>query len=104
MTLVFPSRIRIGRLTERSVLRYVEERCGMDEEAVLDPWRRRRFLLELPEKWELSLIVRDGEGRAAGFLVVSRRPWGVHVHRLVIGPLPVGGTAEAPTAGCAVRS
>lgn len=49
------------------------------------PWALENFLRPLPGKGELSLVATVS-GRPVGFLVASRRPDGVHVHRVAVDP------------------
>lgn len=49
------------------------------------PWQLRHFAQVLPGKHELSAAAVAG-GSAVGFLVASRKPASVHVHRLAVDP------------------
>ncbi|MGW2555352.1 GNAT family N-acetyltransferase [Streptomyces sp. NPDC001635] len=49
------------------------------------PWRAENFARDLPGKRELSLVATKS-GRPVGFVIVSRRPNGAHIHRVATDP------------------
>jgi ribosomal protein S18 acetylase RimI-like enzyme len=61
-------------------LRAFQASAAYDDE----PWQVENFVRPLPDKTELSLVAMAGG--PIGFLVASRRPGGVHVHRLAVDP------------------
>ena len=64
-----------------------------------EPWQIENFVRPLPGKTELSLVAMVA-GAPVGFLVASRRPEGVHVHRLAVDP---GHRREGIAAGLLTR-
>ncbi|KDN75064.1 hypothetical protein DF19_26265 [Streptomyces olindensis] len=55
-----------------------------------EPWQAENFSLDLPGKRELSLVATVA-GEPVGFLIASRRPEGVHIHRVAVAPCHRGG-------------
>ncbi|WP_200422218.1 GNAT family N-acetyltransferase [Streptomyces sp. Y2F8-2] len=70
----------LGRLVE------LEERVHRQSAHYDDrPWALENFARPLPGKGRLSLVAMVA-GRPVGFLVASRRPDGLHVHRVAVAP------------------
>ncbi len=47
-------------------------------------WEREEFMLDLPEKWQHSLIATDENSCIVGFLIASRHDEAIHIHRMAI--------------------
>jgi len=73
----------IVHLSPELLRMHLEDLLVMDEATMGEKWERQHFLLDLPGKWECSWIVLDGE-RAVGFVIVSMKPEGLHVHRIAV--------------------
>lgn len=56
---------------------------AIDRDTPGEPWAEAHWRADLPAKWELSRVVRDGDAPLA-FLVASRQPGRVHVHRVAV--------------------
>ncbi|MBZ5647584.1 MAG: GNAT family N-acetyltransferase [Acidobacteriia bacterium] len=72
----------LQRLSELTALdREVRNRLGTAYSH--ESWGESQFLLELPEKWELSRVVLD-ENAVCGFLIASRKGDLMHIHRFAV--------------------
>lgn len=49
-----------------------------------ETWSIENFLIDLPEKWERSLIVFEGQHPVA-YAIISRKPHSIHLHHLIVG-------------------
>ncbi|MXM63475.1 GNAT family N-acetyltransferase [Streptomyces sp. HUCO-GS316] len=70
----------LGALTELE--RRVHQKSSHYDD---EPWGAENFARELPGKRELSLVATDS-GRPVGFVIVSRKPDGTHIHRVATDP------------------
>jgi ribosomal protein S18 acetylase RimI-like enzyme len=62
---------------------HLKDLLAIDEKTLGEKWERRHFLLDLPGKWEYSVIAFDA-GKPAGFVIASIKSEGLHVHRIVV--------------------
>lgn len=50
-----------------------------------ETWTAENLLRELPEKWQRSRVVYEGNVPIA-YAIISRKPHSMHVHHLIVGP------------------
>jgi ribosomal protein S18 acetylase RimI-like enzyme len=70
-------------LTKYQVLVNMERLLSLDSLIPNEPWGENEWLLDLPEKWEVSWVLLY-DGAAIGFVVASRKGDGLHIHRLAV--------------------
>ncbi|MBL7849455.1 MAG: GNAT family N-acetyltransferase [Cyclobacteriaceae bacterium] len=70
-------------MTKEFLRSNIEEFLKVDEVIGRDFWIIDNFLVELPEKWELSFMALNG-GLLVGFLIASRKITSIHIHRLAV--------------------
>jgi ribosomal-protein-alanine N-acetyltransferase len=74
---------RTVALTRAQVHAHLPALLRLDAETPGEPWRAEHWLADAPWKWRLSRLVLDG-ARPVGFLVASRKPDALHVHRIAV--------------------
>ncbi len=76
--------IGITPLTKAEIIRQMAQILLLDQIIVGEKWVEENFLVELPDKWQLSFQAQAGD-LIAGFLIASRKMRAIHIHRLVVG-------------------
>lgn len=74
-------RVRILPLTRHRAVRYLNRLINVDATTIGETWGPRQWLLDLPQKWELSWLLLAGH-LPLGFLIASRKESVMHIHRL----------------------
>jgi ribosomal protein S18 acetylase RimI-like enzyme/O-antigen ligase len=103
----------ILHLTRFKTRGHLEELMAIDKSTMGEQWSAEHWLLNLPEKWDLSWIAMR-RNRVVGFLVASRRETAMHIHRFAtatkarsqgLGSLLLEIAArEAQTRGCTITT
>ena len=75
----------IRPLTRETLEERLDELIEIDRGTIGEPWQDRHFRLDLPDKWDHSALLVE-EGKVQGFVIVSRKPRSLHVHRIVVAP------------------
>ena len=70
-------------LTRAQVHAHLATLLRLDAGTPGEPWRAEHWLADAPWKWRLSRLVLDG-ARPVAFLVASRKPDALHVHRIAV--------------------
>jgi GNAT superfamily N-acetyltransferase len=78
-------RVRLLPLTRHRTIRYLNRLINVDATTIGERWGRRQWLLDLPQKWELSWLLLAGHS-PLGFLIASRKESVMHIHRLATAP------------------
>ena len=74
-------RTSILPLTRHRARRYLDRLMNVDATTMGEPWGTEEWLLDLPEKWDLSWFVLRAR-EPLGFLIASRKESSLHIHRL----------------------
>lgn len=70
-------------LTKDQVQSSILELQFLDSFIPNDPWGRKDWLMDLPEKWQVSWVLLK-ERVPVGFLIASRKGDALHIHRIAI--------------------
>lgn len=91
-------------LTRARVRAHLPALLRLDADTPGEPWHAEHWLADAPWKWRLSRLVLDG-ARPVGFLVASRKPDALHVHRIAVdASMRRRGIAEALIRALAERA
>ncbi len=101
--------LELQNLSKSKLKDYLRQLEGIDADMLGEPWGQAQWLLDLPNKWELSWVLLR-EARPIGFLIASRKESGLHIHRFAIavnerskglgGALIAGAVRRALEHGC----
>jgi len=72
-------------LTRAAAEKHAEEIAALGRDQPWENWRAENVLIELPDKWRLSILVLLGNVPVA-YAIVSRKGFAAHIHHLVLGP------------------
>lgn len=79
-------RVRLTTLAAADLRRHMADFLKIAADAPGEYWTSENFLLELPEKWSLSVAAWDAES-PVGYAVLSRKaPDQVHLHHFMVAP------------------
>lgn len=76
--------LRMRRLDGSLAGRLLSQLMSVDASTPAEPWGRREWLLDLPDKWRLSRVMLDAEKVVAAFIVASRKGSAAHIHRVAV--------------------
>jgi len=71
-------------LTRELAAQHAEALAALGRDNAWENWRSENVLMELPDKWRLSLLALSRGGPAA-YAVVSRKLDAAHIHHLIVG-------------------
>lgn len=81
-------KIKISRLNKKAMTEHFDAIQEIDKviplEEGLRGWGREEFLLDLPEKWQRSLVATDESSCIVGFIIASRQDEAIHIHKIAI--------------------
>lgn len=98
------ARYSIAPLTRDLCRKHLPLLMEIDQDTMGEPWLEEHWLLPMPGKWEVSQVLLDADARPRGFVVMSIKPWGTHVHRLAVDREARGGGQASRLLRAAARA
>ena len=77
------SSVSFEHLTKEIARKYVSSFLAIDKSMKGEPWGESHWLMDLPEKWNLSWFIHR-DRVLLGYIVASRKGTALHVHRLAV--------------------
>lgn len=76
--------MEITRLTKEIVSEQVDDLINMIEDVPNEYWEKDHFLVDLNQKWELSIALINKHRKVKGFIIASKKELSVHIHKFMI--------------------
>jgi GNAT superfamily N-acetyltransferase len=76
--------VEIIQLTREACYRALESLIAISGEEEGFAWTSQHLLHDMPEKWNLSAMARDAQGRVIGYQVTSLARGHPHLHRIMV--------------------
>lgn len=75
---------RVYPLTLDRLQEFMPYLLDIDAQTLGETWTDSNFSYDLPHKWDFSFFATCDDQKISGFVIASRKPGSIHIHRLAV--------------------